>query len=226
MTSEEVLSSEEPPSNGFRSCYDKLRKAVGNIPMDSSKSEKIQNLSSGKISEILPNLYLSGRTVSQNCDLLKEKNIKTVINVSDREVMNYEENHPFVKNYRFYSMSDTANSSFDGIIEEAVRLIHETRVRGEAVLVHCFLGVSRSATLVAFYLISAYGINWRDAVDYIRHRRFSANPNFGFLHQLKLYFNTKSKEFRLELTSQQCLKMRESDRDVIKKYLPFAVIEL
>ncbi|CAO4369028.1 unnamed protein product [Caenorhabditis nigoni] len=213
-------------TESLRSCYDKLRKAVGNIPMDASKSAKLQNLSSGKISEILPNLYLSGRTVSQNSELLKEKNIRTVINVSDREVSNYENSYPFVRNYRFYSMSDTADARFDSILDEAIRLIHETRIRGEAVLVHCFLGVSRSATLVAFYLITAFGINWRDAVDYIHHRRFSANPNFGFLHQLKVYSNTKAAEARRQLTSPRCLRMRESDRDVIKKYLPLAVIEI
>ncbi|CAO4369007.1 unnamed protein product [Caenorhabditis nigoni] len=166
-------------TESLRSCYDKLRKAVGNIPMDASKSAKLQNLSSGKISKILPNLYLSGRTVSQNSELLKEKNIRTVINVSDREVKLNKK-----------------------------------------------IGVSRSATLVAFYLITAFGINWRDAVDYIHHRRFSANPNFGFLHQLKIYSNTKAAEARCQLTSQRCLRMRESDRDVIKKYLPLAVIEL
>uniref|UniRef100_A0A1I7U951 Dual specificity protein phosphatase n=1 Tax=Caenorhabditis tropicalis TaxID=1561998 RepID=A0A1I7U951_9PELO len=208
----------------IRNCYDKLRKAVGNIPMD--PSGKLENLSSGKISEILPMLFLSGRTVSQNSDLLKEKNIKTVINVSDREIVNYKSKYPFVKNYRFYSMSDTANAKFDGIVEEAIRLIHETRKSGESVLIHCFLGVSRSATLVAFYLISSLGMNWREAVDYIRMKRCSANPNFGFLHQLKLFSNGRSESIRLELTNDGCRRMRESDRDVIKKYLPLAVIQL
>lgn len=131
-----------------------------------------------------------------------------MINVSDREVVNYKNNQKFIKNYRFYAMSDTASAKFDGIIEEAVRIIHDSRSKEgrihfifkcifpqipEGVLVHCFLGVSRSATLVAFYLISALSINWRDAVDFIHHRRFSANPNFGFLHQLKVYSTTVGK---------------------------------
>ncbi|CAI2348042.1 unnamed protein product [Caenorhabditis sp. 36 PRJEB53466] len=215
-----------PPVKGLRSCYDKLRRAVGNIPMETSKSTKLQNLSSRRISEILPNLYLAGRTVSQNSELLKEKNVTTVINVSDREVPNYQQNHPSVRNYKFYPISDTANSKFDEIVEEAVRLIHVSRLNGEAVLVHCFLGVSRSATLVAFYLISAFEMKWKDAVDFVHHRRSSVNPNFGFLHQLKIFSNTKAKEIRQQLTSERCLQMRESDCDVIKKYLPLAVLQL
>ncbi|EGT35714.1 hypothetical protein CAEBREN_02169 [Caenorhabditis brenneri] len=220
------MTTPEDPPRSIRSCYDKLRKAVSNIPMDASKSAKIENLASEKISEILPNLYLSGRTVAQNQELLREKNVKTVINVSDREIPNYTATHPTIRNYKYYTMSDTASGNFDGIVEEAVTLIHETRIRGESVLVHCFLGVSRSATLIAFYLISAFGMNWREAVDYIRMRRHSANPNFGFLHQLKVYANTKAPETRLQLTNQRCQKMRESDGEVIKKYLPLAVIQL
>ncbi|CAL2036070.1 unnamed protein product [Caenorhabditis brenneri] len=124
------MATPEDAPRSIRSCYDKLRKAVSNIPMDASKSAKIENLASEKISEILPNLYLSGRTVAQNHELLREKNVKTVINVSDREIPNYTATHPTIRNYKYYTMSDTASGNFDGIVEEAVTLIHETRIRG------------------------------------------------------------------------------------------------
>uniref|UniRef100_A0A8R1HYB3 Protein-serine/threonine phosphatase n=1 Tax=Caenorhabditis japonica TaxID=281687 RepID=A0A8R1HYB3_CAEJA len=200
----------ETDTDGFRSCYDKLRKAA-----------KIDNLSSAKISEIVPNLYLAGRTVAQNSELLSEKNVTTVINVSDREIPHYPQSHPSIRHYKFYPTSDTANAKFDAFLEEAIRLIHESRLHGNGVLVHCFLGVSRSATLVAFYLISIYGMTWKDAVDFVRQRRVSANPNFGFLHQLK-----KAKDFRHRLTSDRCAQMRKSDAEFIKNQLPLAVIQL
>lgn len=51
------------------------------------------------------------------------------------------------------------------------------------VLVHCVVGVSRSATLVLAYLMLRQQMSLRQAVITVRQHRW-VFPNRGFLHQL------------------------------------------
>ncbi|KAF9463804.1 protein-tyrosine phosphatase-like protein [Collybia nuda] len=55
------------------------------------------------------------------------------------------------------------------------------------VLVHCLRGVSRSATVVAAYLMATRRLSYQEAVDFIKSRRPMVNPNPGFIRQLELY---------------------------------------
>ncbi|EFB17831.1 hypothetical protein PANDA_010950, partial [Ailuropoda melanoleuca] len=54
---------------------------------------------------------------------------------------------------------------------------------GAKVLVHCVVGVSRSATLVLAYLMLHHRLSLRQAVVTVRQHRW-VFPNRGFLHQL------------------------------------------
>ncbi|CAM4802361.1 unnamed protein product [Rotaria magnacalcarata] len=60
----------------------------------------------------------------------------------------------------------------------------------EAVLVHCAAGVSRSATIVAAYLIATYHIGATEAVLRVNQARPCACPNIGFLQQLLRFERT------------------------------------
>lgn len=51
-------------------------------------------------------------------------------------------------------------------------------------LVHCLMGVSRSATLVLAFLMIAEGLSLREAVAAVRQHR-DICPNTGFLQQLR-----------------------------------------
>jgi len=56
-----------------------------------------------------------------------------------------------------------------------------------SVLVHCVQGMSRSASVVAAYLIAVYGWSVREAVDFVRSKASNALPNSGFVGQLQEY---------------------------------------
>jgi len=55
-------------------------------------------------------------------------------------------------------------------LEAAVRFIGEARAAGESVLVHCFAGIGRSATVACAYLISQ-GLSADDAIEQVRRAR-------------------------------------------------------
>lgn len=55
------------------------------------------------------------------------------------------------------------------------------------VLVHCKAGVSRSATVVASYLMSSRAMTAAEALDLLRSKRPIVFPNKGFQKQLRAY---------------------------------------
>ena len=62
--------------------------------------------------------------------------------------------------------------------------IHEGRLGGGGVYVHCAMGVSRSSTAVLAYLLAAHeGLSLDDALRFLRARRPNVNPNAGFVAQ-------------------------------------------
>lgn len=54
------------------------------------------------------------------------------------------------------------------------------------VLVHCFMGYSRSSTIVLSYLMRKEGLSLKDATENVMKLR-NIGPNPGFLHQLRLF---------------------------------------
>lgn len=62
---------------------------------------------------------------------------------------------------------------------------HHPEVNLPRVLVHCQAGISRSVTLVTYWLITRKGLSFDQALNYIRNNRKIANPNQGFQWTLK-----------------------------------------
>lgn len=67
--------------------------------------------------------------------------------------------------------------------EQAAKFIHDALKSNGKVLVHCVVGISRSATLVIAYLIIYRGMNAAEALTHVFKQR-RVFPNVGFLHHL------------------------------------------
>ncbi|XP_047738874.1 dual specificity protein phosphatase MPK-4 isoform X2 [Hyalella azteca] len=88
--------------------------------------------------------------------------------------------------FHYIQVDDIPGSDLLSHFESSCNFIAEGQAMG-AVLVHCYFGVSRSATLVAAHLMRKHKLNWHQALDRIRSRRRCVGPNVGFLHQLDLF---------------------------------------
>lgn len=67
--------------------------------------------------------------------------------------------------------------------EESYKIIDEGLSSGN-VLVHCYAGVSRSATITAAYLMNKNSWSVREALSNIKRLRPVIGPNKGFIRQL------------------------------------------
>ncbi|CAN6362172.1 unnamed protein product [Urochloa humidicola] len=107
-------------------------------------------------------------------------------------------------------LRDTEEENLLDHLEPCLDFIDEGRKVGN-VLVHCFAGVSRSASIIVAYLMRSEQKSLEEALESFKEISESACPNDGFLDQLKLFeemgvkVDTSSslyKRFRLKLLGQ------------------------
>ncbi|GJJ68887.1 tyrosine-protein phosphatase MSG5 [Entomortierella parvispora] len=67
---------------------------------------------------------------------------------------------------------------------EAFEFIDRIRTEGGKVLVHCQLGVSRSASLVIAYVMQSRNMGLNEAYDFVKARSAVISPNMGLMYQL------------------------------------------
>ncbi|GAB7348075.1 hypothetical protein MBLNU459_g6105t1 [Dothideomycetes sp. NU459] len=74
------------------------------------------------------------------------------------------------------------------------KFIQDALASGGAVLVHCAMGKSRSATCVIAFLMQKYHISPTEALGQVRQSRPLCEPNEGFMKQLELYHEMQMPE--------------------------------
>ena len=134
---------------------------------------------------IIDNIYLGDIDAAQNITYLKEYNITAVVNCADEFFSEYED-IKFIE-LRLYDDSDPKSENLFPRIEVAYKFIKLHSKNN--VLVHCAMGVSRSATMVIFYLMKEKGWDYDTCYQYIIERRPTIAPNEGYIYQLKQYYD-------------------------------------
>ena len=67
----------------------------------------------------------------------------------------------------------------------AFKCIEECRQNQSTIFIHCFLGKSRSASIIIAYLIKYCKYTYDEAFNYLKLRRRLIQPNLCFARQLK-----------------------------------------
>lgn len=138
------------------------------------------------ISQITPNLFISDVTSAQCADALFARGITMVVKVFSDDPRNGAYTPIKGLRYRVIPAQDTPGfNMLEWMLPITLTIASELR-RGGRVLVHCHMGISRSATVLAAYLI-AHGFTAEQAVEALRSVRPVVRPNDGFMEQLKQF---------------------------------------
>lgn len=131
------------------------------------------------------NLYLSGEAEARNVETLKKHKISHILTINDFPLPSTLKEEIGHLTNKYIRLPDMCSSDLLSYFDETYEFIRDGTTRG-AVLVHCQMGVSRSATIVIAYLMKKYRISYREALDKVRSKR-CVYPNMGFVSQLQHY---------------------------------------
>ena len=131
-------------------------------------------------------LWLGNLAAAENVSDLKEKNIGYVLSVIDGISMEnlykrYEQNGIL---YKHIVIHDSMAANQYEHFEEAVEFI-QNGLKTSNVYVHCFMGVSRSASMVIAYQISTRKKKYGEILNFVKGKRPIVGPNYNFVKMLR-----------------------------------------
>jgi protein-tyrosine phosphatase len=135
---------------------------------------------------ILDHLYLGSAQNSFNKKQLRNLQVRYIINTAKECVNHYPDHFLYMKCPMIDDDIQDATCYFD----ETYDYIENARAVNSKILVHCFMGMSRSATIVIAYLMKHKRWNLKVAYRYVREQRPILDLNVGFMYQLIEYEKT------------------------------------
>ncbi|XP_047660430.1 dual specificity protein phosphatase 26 isoform X1 [Tachysurus fulvidraco] len=134
--------------------------------------------------EVWPRLYIGDQDIASNRQELIKLGITHILNCAQSKWRGGAENYDGM-NITYHGIEAHDSPSFDMSVNfyPAAEFIHKALNMGGTVLVHCAVGVSRSATLVLAYLMIRQNMTLVEAIKTVKDHR-GVIPNRGFLRQL------------------------------------------
>jgi len=140
--------------------------------------------------EIITNLWIGNKLTATNPSFLHLHNIELVVNAT--KDVKFGDESGKIKNIRI-PVDDHPNDSetLYKFLDVIADTIHRYLNSDKAVLVHCFAGMQRSATVVASYLMKYGGLMADDAIKAIKSKRkVCFTPSANFRYQLIQFQHT------------------------------------
>jgi len=174
--------------------------------------------------EIMENLFLGDESQATNIALLKYMGITHVLTVQEKsETKVCYSNQEFV--HKIVEVKDTPEEIISTHFADSIEFITQGRMKGKT-LIHCYAGISRSATITIAYLMNTSRMTMDLAHDLVRKARSFIWPNAGFRKQLQAYEqqlmiarpkpiskHAESGHPGLQIPSSQISKIRKSTKN-------------
>lgn len=115
--------------------------------------------------------------------------IKAIVTVVRNAKVSH--NKSDINDHLYVPADDVETYDISQHFEETYNFIDKVRKKSN-ILVHCYAGISRSATIVIAYLLKKYNYSLDKVICMVKRKRnkvffylFQINPNKGFIEQLK-----------------------------------------
>lgn len=144
------------------------------------------------VNKIMDNLYLGNMIAANDREFILNNNIKLIIHCTkDFDIPEWYNEYD-IKALRIPindSNTQTDNDILKEKIQDVIDVVHTYRKNGIPVLIHCFAGVSRSATVTACYLIKYYKYSYNLAIFFLQYKRpITFKPYINFEEFLREFY--------------------------------------
>uniref|UniRef100_A0A674MQY5 Protein phosphatase Slingshot homolog 1 n=1 Tax=Takifugu rubripes TaxID=31033 RepID=A0A674MQY5_TAKRU len=156
-----------------------------------------------KATLIFDHVYLGSEWNASNLEELQETGVRYILNVT-REIDNF---FPGTFNYHNIRVYDEDATDLLSHWNDTYNFIVKAKKNDSKCLVHCKMGVSRSASTVIAYAMKEYGWTLDKAYNFVKQKRSVTRPNPGFMRQLAEY------EGILDASKQRHNKLWHPDAD-------------
>jgi len=174
-----AVLSEERQDDGTFVCKLETKAQNGFMVIDTAPDEHLHRVAEG--------LYLGSQDAAANLEELRRLHVSHIINCASGIANLY----PKEFTYLDVEMLDVPEFKIADSVIKSNEFIEKTLSAKGVVLVHCNAGVSRSVTLVLAYLMKTEQWNTDQAYKHVKQCRPAAQPNAGFLQQLREWTITK-----------------------------------
>ena len=132
--------------------------------------------------EIIPGVYLGSVFAANNIQELNKRNITCVLDLSGEIIK-----HKGIQYCCFKNINDSPNQPMIHLFPTALAFITYCNKNNYNIIINCYAGISRSSTIIAAYLIHYNNSTVKDAIGYLRTKRYKVNPNPGFILELEKF---------------------------------------
>lgn len=175
-------------------------------------------------SRILPYMYLGNLHHANNPALLQALGIRRVLSVGEFVSWTSEELNEWGKS-RVLSVDNVQDNGIDSlahVFNNCLDFIDEGRCNGEPTLVHCRVGVSRSATICIAEVMRSLGLSVPRAYCYVRARRLNViiQPHCRFMYELLKFEEIQS--YKENISVKREMEWTTVAREVAAMNRPYA----
>lgn len=145
-----------------------------------------EEIAANSIDRVDSNVFIGGYLAAADAALIRRLGITRIVKMfaDDGSYQGGSHRHPGVA-YLVIPAEDAPSYDIRPGAVEAVRFIRQGIARCERVLVHCHMGISRSATVVLFHLMVNRAMPLDLALPRLRLVRAYVRPNAGFMEHLR-----------------------------------------
>lgn len=168
--------------------YCSERCAAADWPIHCEAEPHCSDAESGQPDQVWPGLWLGGVEALQCLDALHIESVLTVVQQGRVDHDWLLQRVGASRHHLWLPHADVPSEDMSVDFARATQWIADELAAGRKVLVHCHAGISRSATMVAAYLLRFHTTRFPNVavvLVWLRSKRPVVNPNSGFLKQLE-----------------------------------------